>query len=294
MKNKLYSSKNNGFTLIELLVVISIIGTLSSVVLASLSGSKDKANDAKKMVEVKSISTAIELYKSSNNGEGPGSFQTAEGHYATDIGDGSTIGPAVEGSVAYETAMGQLVTAKVLPAIPRSPDGESYSYLNTGTADGNGTAFTTSLNNGNTFGVSSLSVKIETGDIAYYFRLPSTGMNLENLNLRQTPGWVSGTNSSLADLLYYTVLFGQNDYATYTFYYYNNPLYPQYTGWRQGITSVTTVPSEFIILGNKKTQSMTWQLPAGTIYYGSQSVSAGWTPISTAWFNDFKAKYYTQ
>jgi len=37
---------NNGFTLIELLVVIAIIGLLSSVVLASLSSSRDKARVA--------------------------------------------------------------------------------------------------------------------------------------------------------------------------------------------------------------------------------------------------------
>jgi prepilin-type N-terminal cleavage/methylation domain-containing protein len=55
-----------GFTLIELLVVISIIGLLSSVVLASLSQARMKARDARRMSDIHEIDNAIQLYISEN------------------------------------------------------------------------------------------------------------------------------------------------------------------------------------------------------------------------------------
>ena len=57
-----------GFTLIELLVVIAIIGILASVVLASLNAARTKANDARRLSDIRSIATAIELYANDNNG----------------------------------------------------------------------------------------------------------------------------------------------------------------------------------------------------------------------------------
>ncbi len=55
--------KNNqkGFTLIELLVVIAIIGLLSTLAVVSLNGARAKARDARRMSDLKQISTAFEL-----------------------------------------------------------------------------------------------------------------------------------------------------------------------------------------------------------------------------------------
>lgn len=63
-----------GFTLIELLVVIAIIGILASVIMVSLGSARSKAADAKKMSDIRSLMSAIELYKNDNDAL-PANFQ---------------------------------------------------------------------------------------------------------------------------------------------------------------------------------------------------------------------------
>lgn len=60
-----------GFTLIELLVVIAIIGTLASVVLASLNTAREKARNSAMISTVKEVEKALQLYWISNNGNYP-------------------------------------------------------------------------------------------------------------------------------------------------------------------------------------------------------------------------------
>lgn len=55
-----------GFTLIELLVVIAIIGLLASIITASLTTSRSKGRDARRVSDIKTIQVALDLYYNDN------------------------------------------------------------------------------------------------------------------------------------------------------------------------------------------------------------------------------------
>ena len=59
-------NKPKGFSLIELLVVIAIIGLLSTMAVVSLNNARQKARDARRQGDLKSIQTAIEMYRTQN------------------------------------------------------------------------------------------------------------------------------------------------------------------------------------------------------------------------------------
>ena len=63
---RLKIKKTLGFTLLELLIVIAIIGILITIVLVSLSASRQKAQTAKRLEEMHQIQNALELYFSIN------------------------------------------------------------------------------------------------------------------------------------------------------------------------------------------------------------------------------------
>ncbi|PIR56662.1 MAG: hypothetical protein COU72_05045 [Parcubacteria group bacterium CG10_big_fil_rev_8_21_14_0_10_41_35] len=54
--------KTKGFTLIELLVVIAIIGLLSTLAVVALNNARGKSRDAKRVSDIRSIQTGLELY----------------------------------------------------------------------------------------------------------------------------------------------------------------------------------------------------------------------------------------
>lgn len=121
-----------GFTLIELLVVISIIGLLSSVVLASLNNARAKARDATRLSEVIQIRNAVNLYYADNGG-----FPPVSGFYCLGVGDGSTCwsgyvhnagGSGINGNTALITALTPYM--KIFPSDPNPTRslGDKYIY----------------------------------------------------------------------------------------------------------------------------------------------------------------------
>ncbi len=83
-----------GFTLIELLVVISIIGLLSSVVLASLSKTRERAGYAKASRDITTMRTALELFRQ-NNGDWP-PIGSANYYYSDNAHGWPTLGAMMQ------------------------------------------------------------------------------------------------------------------------------------------------------------------------------------------------------
>lgn len=106
--------KQKGFTLIELLVVVAIIGILATVVLASLGGARDKAQDARRKADLRTIATALELYALDN-----GTYCVAgTGVGGSGLGYFAYAGSGYTGSVAAA-----LVSGGYLPSVVRDPSG---------------------------------------------------------------------------------------------------------------------------------------------------------------------------
>ena len=118
-------NKQKGFTLIELLVVIAIISILSSIVFASLSSSREKANNVTAKVQAKEIQKAIELSRLNSS-----SFSLPQ-----NIDGSKTIKTIVEetGTSPLKEAIEEFYSGDI-PDIPSTVGGgdNDYYYISNG------------------------------------------------------------------------------------------------------------------------------------------------------------------
>jgi uncharacterized protein (TIGR02145 family)/prepilin-type N-terminal cleavage/methylation domain-containing protein len=83
------------FTLIELLVVIAIIAILSTLSVVALNSARAKARDAKRLADIKNISTALDMYYNEYGVYPAASANTSTTNCLSELGISSTCGTMV-------------------------------------------------------------------------------------------------------------------------------------------------------------------------------------------------------
>lgn len=104
-------TRQRAFTIIELLVVMGIIGLLASVVVASIAPAREKARDARRLQDMNTIRSALELYYEANKQYPAFRARTGASSCGTNW-------------CALETALAPFVTT-----LPRDPSGLQTTYL---------------------------------------------------------------------------------------------------------------------------------------------------------------------
>ncbi len=182
---------NKGFTLIELLVVISIIGLLSSVVLASLNTARGKSRDSQRKQTLLQLKNAIELYHLANNAYPPVGVAGYWNGYAAP-GTCDDVG-----SDWYRQSNSWIsgLVPNYIPSLPIDP-----SYANTDTCSGY-----IYFSNGASYKLMSY-LKVEEGNVAGGKPFSRMGPNCPGASL---PDWWDTNNNNINDDA------GQRVYAIY-------------------------------------------------------------------------------
>lgn len=112
--------KMRGFTLIELLVVVAVVGVLSSILVVSVSGSRERTRDAERQSDIRLLQNAVEQYKQ-RYGRYPAMAPATGGCVYVD-------GFATE-STCPKYIVGLEPFLSVLPHDPSPGTGQGYGYI---------------------------------------------------------------------------------------------------------------------------------------------------------------------
>ncbi len=110
--------QRKGFTLIELLVVLAIIGLLSTLAVVSLNNARQKSRDTKRVADMKTVQTALELYFSD-----VGKYPVA----ATAIVLGGTGATTLSSGAGWSDTPSDTTYMQKVPVNP-TPGGTDYTY----------------------------------------------------------------------------------------------------------------------------------------------------------------------
>jgi len=118
MMRRLATARRAGFTLIEVLVVVVILGILATIIVPRIMGRPEEARRIKAVMDIKSIETALNMYKI-DNGSYPDTQQGIMG-------------------LVSKPATGEIPRnwrdEGYLAKVPKDPWGMEYIYLSPGSS----------------------------------------------------------------------------------------------------------------------------------------------------------------